>query len=225
MNRSRLTIAASIVCDVTDQQRHVVRSPVVTELGANPVISLWMKPALICSNRCVARLRISRPGCFPVQSKFPWLNDLEQTNQAEKSSLLNGSVLPANTPGYNLSFTAASLRPELSRVVAETFIELRDWALVKDRILTSNSLQCRTLAGAERQERELRRRLMGLTKPQIGLLASATADDRAAIAWLAALKHIRFAFEIVMGALGVLRQLPTLVDVDIPAGVDAVVDL
>ena len=115
--------------------------------------------------------------------------------------MLNGSVLPANTPGYNLSFTAASLRPELSRVVAETFIELRDWALVKDRILTSNSLQCRTLAGAERQERELRRRLMGLTKPQIGLLASATADDRAAIAWLAALKHIRFAFEFAAEVL------------------------
>ena len=114
----------------------------------------------------------------------------------------NGSGLPpSNRSAYNLSFTAASLRPELSRVVAETFIELRDWALVKDRILTSNSLQCRTLAGAERQERELRRRLMGLTKPQIGLLASATADDRAAIAWLAALKHIRFAFEFAAEVL------------------------
>lgn len=30
--------------------------------------------------------------------------------------------------------------------------------------------------------------------------------------------HTRFAFEIVMGALKVFQQLPTLVDVDIPAG-------
>ena len=108
---------------------------------------------------------------------------------------------PPNSPfgalatSYSLSFTAASLRPELARVVAEIYLAVGDWNLAKGRVLGSNALQCRTSAGAERQEREMRLRLMKLTGDQIKLLATATAEDRAAIAWLAALKHIRFAFE------------------------------
>src|ERR1035438_5627963 len=54
--------------------------------------------------------------------------------------------------GYNLSFTAASLRPELARVVAEAYLAVGDWELAKERILDSNALQCRTMAGAQRQE-------------------------------------------------------------------------
>lgn len=104
---------------------------------------------------------------------------------------------------YNLSFTAASLRPELARIVAECYLQVDDWDLAKDRVLASNALQCRTTAGAERQEREIRRRLMRLTKDQISLLAHATSDDRAAMAWLAALKHITFVFEF---AAEVLRE-------------------
>lgn len=103
--------------------------------------------------------------------------------------------------GYNLSFTAASLRPELARVVAEAYLAVGDWDLAKERVLGSNALQCRTMAGAERQERELRRRLMWLTADQIALLTKATAEDRAALAWLAAMKHIRFVYEFAAEVL------------------------
>jgi hypothetical protein len=104
---------------------------------------------------------------------------------------------------YNLSFTAASLRPELARTVAECYLEVGDWDLAKERVLSSNALQCRTASGAERQERELRQRLQRLTAEQMSLLAAATAEDRAAMAWLAALKHISFAFDF---ASEVLRE-------------------
>jgi hypothetical protein len=118
--------------------------------------------------------------------------------------LFNGSRSSTTTrSGYNLSFTAASLRPELARVVAEAYLAVGDWELAKERILASNALQCRTAAGAERQERELRRRLMWLTADQIALLTKATAEDRGALAWLAAVKHIQFAFEF---AAEVLRE-------------------
>ena len=106
---------------------------------------------------------------------------------------------PAPNPGtrapYNLSFTAASLRPDLARIVAEAYLAVQDWDLAKGRVLSSNALQCRTAGGAERQEREMRLRLKCLTHDQLMLLAHATAEDRAAIAWLAAVKHIGFAFE------------------------------
>lgn len=110
--------------------------------------------------------------------------------------------MPTETStSYNLSFTAASLRPELARIVAEFYLELGDWDLARERILSSNALQCRSASSAIRLERELRQRLERLTLGQITLLAQATAEDRAAIAWLAACKHIQFAFEFASEVL------------------------
>lgn len=106
-----------------------------------------------------------------------------------------------NPHEYNLSFTAASLRPELARIIAEYYLELGDWNLAKDRTRTANALQCRSVSSAIRMERELRQRLQTLTMDQITLLAQATAEDRAAIAWLATFKRIRFAFEFVAEVL------------------------
>ncbi len=50
-------------------------------------------------------------------------------------------------------------------------------------------------------ERELRRRLCTLTQDQITLLAQATSDDRAAIAWLAVCKYNAFVFEFAVEIL------------------------
>lgn len=109
---------------------------------------------------------------------------------------------PIDKPAiYNLSFTAASLRPELARIVAESYLATGDWNLAKDHILASNSLQYRSASGAIRLERELRQRLQTLTHDQIVLVAQATAEDRASISWLAACKHIRFAFEFAAEVL------------------------
>lgn len=102
---------------------------------------------------------------------------------------------------YNLGFTAASLRPELARIVAECFLAMGDWALVKERILSTNALQCRSASSANRLERELRQRLETLSHDQLVLLAQAPSEDRAAIAWLAACKHIPFAFEFAVEVL------------------------
>jgi BrxA len=144
------------------------------------------------------------PFSYRLQSNFPQINIFGACYRAEMQQLLSGNQSPTNiSSGYNLSFTAASLRPELARLVAEAYLAVGDWELAKERVLASNALQCRTVLGAERQERELRRRLMWLTADQIALLTKATAEDRAALAWLAAVKHIQFAFEF---ATEVLRE-------------------
>ena len=104
---------------------------------------------------------------------------------------------------YNLSFTAASLRPELARLVAECYLELGNWDRVKEQILRSNMLQSRSTSSAIRMERELRQRLQLLTQDEIALLTGGNADDRAAMAWLATLKHSQFVFEF---ATEVLRE-------------------
>ncbi len=106
-----------------------------------------------------------------------------------------------NATPYNLSFTAASLRPELARIVAEYFLAVRDWEKTKEHILSTNALQCRSASSAARLERELRQRLETLTGEQLVVLAQANAEDRAAMAWLAACKRISFAFEFAAEAL------------------------
>ena len=103
--------------------------------------------------------------------------------------------------GYNLGFTVASLRPDLARIVAEHYLAAGDWDLAKQRILSSNALQCRSASSAIRLEREFRQRLGTLTQDQLILAAKATAEDRAAIAWLAVCKSIRFAFEFASEVL------------------------
>jgi hypothetical protein len=110
-----------------------------------------------------------------------------------------------NTPTpYNFSFTAASLRPELARIVAECYREAGNWAAAREQILATNALQARRARSAARLESELRQRLTELTEEQLTLLTSAPAEDRAALAWLAAMKRSRFHFDY---AAEVLRDM------------------
>lgn len=96
---------------------------------------------------------------------------------------------------YNFSFMAVALRPDLARIVAELYLDHRNWDAVKHHVLTTNALQCRTNSSTMRMERELRLRLATLTDKQLEVLATSAAEERAAISWLAAIKHIRFAYD------------------------------
>lgn len=108
----------------------------------------------------------------------------------------------------SFSFVAASLRPELVRVIAETYLQTGSWESAKVQVLSSNALQARTPSSAKRMERELRQRLMRLTSAEINLAARGVLEERAAIAWLAALKSSRyiyaFASEFLRGKLASL---------------------
>lgn len=105
------------------------------------------------------------------------------------------------TPKYNFSFTAASLRPELARIVADHFLTSGDWETTRRRVLATNALQCRSAASSTRLEGELRKRLQTLTTPELLILARSTEDDRAAIAWLAAMKHSQMLYDFAAEVL------------------------
>jgi hypothetical protein len=102
---------------------------------------------------------------------------------------------------YSLSFTAASLRPELARIIAESYLKAGEWTASKKCILETNELQCRSASSLVRMERELRQRIARLTKEQIELLAQATSEDRAAMSWLAAQKQYKFVFDFAADVL------------------------
>lgn len=105
------------------------------------------------------------------------------------------------TTSYNLSFTGASLRPELARIVAEHYLKAGDWDQAKHQVRETNALQCRTKLSLKTLETELRLRLSTLTPKQMVLLVNGTADERTAMAWLAALKRIRYAFDFATEVL------------------------
>jgi hypothetical protein len=102
---------------------------------------------------------------------------------------------------YCLSFTAASLRPELATVIAQVHLEQGDWPKTKAAVLERNALQARSASTAKRLESELRQRLQNLTPAQLELLATGSSDDRTAMAWLAALKRIQLALDVVQKVL------------------------
>lgn len=93
---------------------------------------------------------------------------------------------------YTLGFTAASLRPELMRVMAEVFAEAGDWTLTKERVLSANLLQANSHTTLLRFERELRGRLKTLTYKQLRLLITGQQEDRLAMSWLASVKKYPF---------------------------------
>jgi hypothetical protein len=50
---------------------------------------------------------------------------------------------PSRIQPYSLTFTAASLRPDLAWIIAEAYLECGDWQDARRRILANNSLQAR----------------------------------------------------------------------------------
>ncbi len=108
------------------------------------------------------------------------------TFRMNASASHNRAIDVGSSPGaYNLTFTAASLRPELARIVAEQFLAMHDWDIARRSVLATNALQTRSAHSARRLEIEFRHRLQLLSEVQITLLAGETAEDRAAMAWLA----------------------------------------
>ncbi len=108
--------------------------------------------------------------------------------------------VPPDQP-ISFSFVAASLRPEMLRVIAEAYLRTGSWNAAKTDVLASNALQSRSRASAIRMERELRQRLVRLTPDEIDLAANGNAEERTAVAWLAALKCSSYIFAFATDVL------------------------
>ncbi len=129
------------------------------------------------------------------------IREIAPSESARRQSVQRQSV--QRQSAYSLSFTALSLRPELARLVAETYLDTRNWPLAKGQVLANNILQSRSPKSAVRMEAELRQRLMTLSDAQLELLARGNLEDRAAMAWLGTCKHVALIHEF---AIQVLRD-------------------
>lgn len=102
---------------------------------------------------------------------------------------------------YRLSFTSASLRPDLARISVDAYLATGSWPASRQNILQENAFQSRSKVSLERMEREIRPRLQQLTRDQLMLLSTGTSEDRAAMAWLATIKYAALPWELAADVL------------------------
>lgn len=93
---------------------------------------------------------------------------------------------PDATPRYALSFTVGGLLVNEAAILAPTYIEHRDWAMVRELAVRNNLLQARTHSSGVRIVRESVKRLSALSEGAIDLIADSTASERSHLMWAAA---------------------------------------
>lgn len=90
---------------------------------------------------------------------------------------------------YALSFTSGALLRHEALVAAPLYLQLRDWAKVREQIESGNLLQARTQTSGHRLARETVQRLAVLANSEIELLADSTASERGHLLWAAACRR------------------------------------
>jgi hypothetical protein len=104
---------------------------------------------------------------------------------------------------YSMSFTTGSLYHRESVNLAELYIEFKDWNVVRDKVLSVNLLQARTLNTSKRVCREIISRLKNLSSNELSLLVEANPQEQGYLLWLAICRRYRFIADF---AIEVLRE-------------------
>lgn len=93
---------------------------------------------------------------------------------------------------YSFSFTGASALMVETLAIAEEFERLKDWKLVHDSVLDGNLLNKVKEATFKREFREIKKRLVLLTKEQVYVLTKGDLNDAKAIILLSLVKAYPF---------------------------------
>jgi len=104
---------------------------------------------------------------------------------------------------YSMSFTTGALFHQESVKLAVLFLELNDWNLVRDKVLSDNLLQARTLNTLKRICREIISRLKTLDPREIDLLIQSSPQEQGYILWMAICRRYKFIADF---AVEVIRE-------------------
>ena len=102
-----------------------------------------------------------------------------------------------------MSFTTGSLFHRESVKLAVLYSEFKDWNTVRDKVISENLLQTRTLNTSKRICREIISRLKNLSYSELDLLVEANSQEQGYILWLAVCRRYRFIGDF---AIEVLRE-------------------
>ncbi|MEI2656553.1 MAG: DUF1819 family protein [Nitrosomonas sp.] len=102
-----------------------------------------------------------------------------------------------------MSFTTGSLFHRESVMLAALYLDLGDWNSVRDKVITDNVLQTRTLNTLKRVCREIISRLKTLSPSELEFLLETSYQEQAYLLWLAFCRRYRFIADF---AVEVLRE-------------------
>ncbi len=91
-----------------------------------------------------------------------------------------------------MSFTTGGLFSRESVTLADLFLNFGDWSAVRDKVLTDNLLQTRTLTTSQRVCREVIARLKTLNPNELDLLVHGTSQERGYLLWIAVCRCYNF---------------------------------
>ncbi len=104
---------------------------------------------------------------------------------------------------YSMSFTTGSLFHRESVKLAVLFLEFNNWNIVRDKVLSNNILQARTLNTSKRVCREIISRLKTLDLRELDLLVHGNAQEQGYLLWIAVCRRYKFIADF---AVEVLRE-------------------
>lgn len=102
---------------------------------------------------------------------------------------------------YILSFTAASLLAHENEVIADLYLQTRDWESVQKEVIDNNILQKGTLSTRKREFLEIKKRLETLNEDQLSYFQNANSSDIRYLALLGCLKLYQFMFDFITEAV------------------------
>jgi hypothetical protein len=102
-----------------------------------------------------------------------------------------------------MSFTTGSLFHQESVKLAALYLDLGDWNSVRDKVISENLLQTRTLNTLKRVCREVVSRLKTLNSGELKFLIEGSHQEQAYLLWLAVCRRYRFIADF---AVEVLRE-------------------
>jgi hypothetical protein len=104
---------------------------------------------------------------------------------------------------YSMSFTTGSLFYKESLTLVVLYIEINDWKMVREKVVSKNLLQARTLNTSKRICREIISRLKTLSASELDLLVNSNSQDQRYILWMAICRRYEFIADF---AVEVLRE-------------------
>lgn len=98
---------------------------------------------------------------------------------------------------YNMSFTSGGLLEKEARVLANEYLQTKDWAIASQKIQNDNMFQYRTLVATKRIIQELKARFSYLNEDALQLIVSGFPNETKQILWFAICQKHRFIFDFV----------------------------
>jgi len=102
-----------------------------------------------------------------------------------------------------MSFSTGGLFSRESVTLSKIFLEIGNWDAVRDKVLTENLLQTRTLTSAQRVCREVISRLKTLNPRELDLLVRGTSQEQGYLLWIAVCRCYKFIADF---AVEILRE-------------------